>query len=96
MPNTDQHPVTYDKYGRMNYNPMFHGKQHQPWTTTDQKYLIDNYELDGPEQVSLALERTIHTIMQRACELRRKGLMKKPTKGIWHKRSASATGTCNG
>jgi hypothetical protein len=77
----------YDKYGRMKYDPEFHGKQSQPWTTADQNYLIKNYELIGPEEVSLALERTIHTIMQRASELRKKGLMAKPTKKICHKRS---------
>ena len=82
------HPagVTYDKYGRMNYHPDFHGKQKEPWTTTDQQYLIENYEMMGPEQVSLALERTIHTVMTRAYELRKKGLMKKPTTRKCHKR----------
>lgn len=78
--------VTYDKWKRMNYNPVFHGKQKQPWTTTDQKYLIDNYERDGPEEVSFALERTIHTVMQRACELRRRGVMAKPATRSYHKR----------
>lgn len=39
----DTSVVTYDKYGRMNYHPNFHGKQGEPWTTTDQQYLIDNY-----------------------------------------------------
>lgn len=83
----DQSDVTYDRWGRMNYNPLFHCKQKQSWTTTDQKYLIDNYEIDGPEAVSLALERTMHTVMQRACELRKKGLMEKPVKKVFHKRS---------
>jgi len=83
-------PVTYDAFGRMNYNPDFHSKHKQPWTTTDQQYLIDNYESDGPEAVSLALERTIHTVMQRASELRGKGLMAKPTKKSHHKRSWKA------
>lgn len=84
---TNSTPVTYDAYGRMNYNPDFHCKQKQPWTTTDQQYLIDNYVVDGPEAVNLALERTIHTVMQRACELRKKGLMAQPTKKSHHKRS---------
>jgi len=81
--------VTYDRYGRMNYHPEFHGKQKTPWTTTDQKYLIENYYLLGPEQVSFELERTIHTVMQRASELRQKGLLKPPDKRIYHKRMRS-------
>lgn len=77
---TDSIPVTYDRYGRMNYHPEFHGKQGEPWTTTDEKYLIENYEILGPEQVSLAMERTIHTVMTRAYELRKAGRMSKPAK----------------
>lgn len=79
-------PVTYDKYGRMNYHPDFHGKQKQPWSTVDQKFLIENYEQLGPEQISLELERTIHTVMTRAYQLRKKGLMPKATKRTLHKR----------
>lgn len=73
-------PVTYDPYGRMNYHPEFHGKQKMSWSTTDQKFLIENYATLGPEQISLTLERTIHTVMTRAYELRKKGLMPKPAK----------------
>jgi len=79
-------PVTYDKYGRMNYHPEIHCKQNTPWTTADQKYLIESYESIGPEQVSLALERTIHTVMTRAYELRKQGVMPKPCKKSYHKR----------
>lgn len=81
--------VTYDRYGRMNYHPEFHGKQKQPWSTTDQKFLIENYDRLGPEQVSLELERTIHTVMTRAYELRKKGLMPRPKKPTWHRRMRS-------
>lgn len=78
--------VSYDRYGRMNYHPDFHGNQGKPWTTQDQKYLIDNYEALGPEQISFSLERTIHTVMTRAYELRKKGLMAKPKKLTHHRR----------
>jgi hypothetical protein len=85
-------PVTYDRYGRMNFHPDFHGKQGMPWTTTDEKYLIENYYTDGPEQVSLSLERTIHTIMTRAYELRKAGRMVRPAKRTYTKRTrATAT-----
>lgn len=73
-------PVTYDRYGRMNYHPDFHAKNKKPWTISDQKYLIENYEKIGPDSMSFTLERTIHTVMQRACELRKKGLMPKRSK----------------
>jgi len=77
----------YDRWGRMKYHPHFHAKQYQPWTTGDEKYLIEHYENEGPEAVSLALERTIRTVMQRATELRQKGLMEKPRKKVTYKRS---------
>lgn len=86
--NTNNQPncVTFDKYGRMNYHPEYHGNQGKPWTTVDEKFLIENYESMGPEQVSFALERTIHTVMTRAYELRKKGLMAKPVKKSHHQR----------
>lgn len=87
--------VTYDRYGRMQYHPDFHGKQKDPWTTTDQQYLIDNYESMGPEQVSLALERTIHTVMTRAYELRKKGLMRKAATRTYHMRMRPMSLTSN-
>ncbi|WP_347990303.1 hypothetical protein [Methylomonas sp. AM2-LC] len=74
---------------RMKFHPLFHSKQKQAWTTTDQKYLIENYHIDGPEHVSLVLERTIHTVMQRAFELRKKGIMSKPEKRSYSKRIRS-------
>lgn len=82
-------PVAYDAYGRMKFHPDYHGKQRTPWTTTDEKYLIEHYETEGPEQVSLALERTIHTVMGRACDLRKAGRMVKPAKKQYTKRSGS-------
>ncbi len=69
--------VTYDRHGRMNYHPDIHFNQKKPWTTIDERYLIEMYECVGPDQISLALGRTIHTVMTRAYELRKKGLMQK-------------------
>jgi hypothetical protein len=81
---------TYDRYGRMQYHPAYHPNQKKTWMNADQKYLIENYVIDGPEAVSLALGRTIHTVMQRACQLRREGVMpKKPAKMVFHKRMGS-------
>lgn len=84
---SDDAPPVYDRHGRMQYHPAFHDRHGQPWTTTDQQFLIDHYDLLGPEQVSFALGRTIHTVMTRAYELRRDGLMPKPAKRGWSRRS---------
>jgi hypothetical protein len=81
--------ISFDPQGRMKYHPDFHGNQKLPWTVQDQKYLIENYDLLGPEQISLALERTINTVMRRACNLRKQGLMTKPAKRSNHKHTIS-------
>ncbi len=78
--------VTYDSNGRMQYHPDFHPNHGKPWKTAEQKYLIERYVLDGPEQVSFALGRTIHTVMAKAWELRKLGLMSKPATLIRHRR----------
>lgn len=84
--------ISYDRYGRMNYHPDFHPNQGKPWTTSDEKYLVENYEKFGPEQVSLELGRTIHTVMTRAYELRKSGRMPKPTGKRYHKRELKPQG----
>lgn len=83
-------PVTYDQWGRMKYHPEYHGKQKTPWTTTDETFLIENYAALGPEEVSLALERTVNTVMNRACDLRKAGRMPKPAKRTYTKRMRAA------
>lgn len=80
-------PITYDRLGRMQYHPDFHANQKLPWTTVDERYLVDNYEKLGPEEVSFALERTITTVMTRAYILRKKGIMPKPMRRTIHRRS---------
>ena len=82
-------PITFDAEGRMEFHPDFHGKHNRAWTTTDERFLIDNYETLGAEAVSLHLERTIQSIMRRVCNLRAKGRMAPPPTGTraWHKRT---------
>ncbi|ELH7813096.1 hypothetical protein P3597_25545 [Vibrio parahaemolyticus] len=92
MMNYNDIPVTYDALGRMRYHPDFHPNHGSPWKTTEQKYLIERYVLDGPEQVSFALGRTIHTVMSKACELRKLGLMPKPVKLKHHRRVQRSEG----
>lgn len=77
--------VSYDRYGRMQYHPDYHPNHGKPWKQPDQVYLIQRYDLDGSEQVSFALGRTIHTVMTRAYELRKAGLMPKPATQIHHR-----------
>ena len=82
-----ERPVSYDNCCRMRYHPDYHAKHGTPWTNHDEKYLIENYEKDGPEAVSLVLERTIHLVMTRAYTLRRRGKMPKRTSTTTHRRS---------
>lgn len=80
-------PIRYDNYGRMQYHPDLHPKHQEPWSYADQQYLIERYAIDGPEDVSLALGRTIHVVMTRAYTLRKQGKMAKRAPGTkLHKR----------
>jgi len=87
LPSAEQ-ATKYDSYGRLRYTPELHSKHKEPWTTVDEKFLIDNYVSMGPEAVSLALERTICTVMERASVLRKRGAMPTPTERTIHKREA--------
>lgn len=83
--------ITYDRHGRMNYHPDFHFNHKKPWSTQDQQFLIEMYERIGPDQVALSLGRTIHVVMTRAYELRKKGLMpKRSTKKHFPRNSRAA------
>ena len=70
-------PPEYDAMGRMKYHPNYHPKHKQPWSYADEKYLIENYAIDGPEAVAAALGRTIGVVMTRAFQLRKEGKMAK-------------------
>lgn len=78
--------IQFDAHGRMRYHPEFHPNQGRYWTNVDQQFLIDNYARIGPEECSLALGRTIHTVMQKAYRLRQQGLMLKPKRRANHNR----------
>lgn len=80
-------PLTFDKQGRAYYHPDFHNKHCRPWTTSDIRFLAENYYLLGPEECSLHLERTIKAVQQRALELRKSGAMVRPDKIKTHKRT---------
>lgn len=83
--------IQYDALGRMRYSPDYHAKHTKAWTNKDEQYLIENYVSQGAEAVSFALERTISTVMERACVLRKAGKMPKRQKGDpIHKRARHA------
>jgi hypothetical protein len=67
--------IKYDSYGRMMYNPEFHANDGKKWTKEDVNYLIDWYEIIGPEELSFALERTIKSVQQKVSELRKKKML---------------------
>ncbi|GCD13172.1 hypothetical protein [Clostridium tagluense] len=79
-------PIEYDKYGRMSYNPIFHENNGKPWYKEDTQYLIDWYDIIGPEEISFAIDRTIKSVMHKATLLRKGGKMKKPLKKTTCKR----------
>lgn len=79
-------PIEYDKYGRMSYNPIFHESNGKPWHMEDTKYLIDWYDIIGPEETSFAIDRTIKSVMHKVTLLRKDGKMKKTLKNVNTKR----------
>lgn len=84
----EQATYEYDAQGRMQYHPALHENHKKAWLQPDEKFLIENYVILGPETVSLAPGRTIHVVMRRACILRKAGKMRKPELGIRkHERS---------
>ena len=76
---------TFDRFGRMQFHPDFHPNHGKPWKTGEEQYLIDYYGKLGPEQVSLELGRTIHTVMQYARKLRRSGRLR--SRRTYHRRT---------
>lgn len=79
-------PITYDNSGRMRYHPAYHPNHGRAWTTADEQYLIECYDALGPEALSFALGRTIHTVMTRAYALRKQGRLATPTSRRYHRR----------
>ena len=67
--------MEYDKYGRMLYDPKIHFNQCKSWSEEDLNYLVEWLDKIGIEEMSFALGRTENTIMNKACQLRKKGIM---------------------
>lgn len=78
--------IKYNEYGRMQYHPDYHGNNGLPWSGVDERYLIDNYLKLGPEEVSLALERTIDSVMRKMYKLRKLGLVDAGHKRTYRRR----------
>ena len=66
----------YDSYGRMKYNSRIHFAQGKPWNNDDKQYLIDWYDIIGPEELSYSLGRTQGSIVNYAAKLRKQELLK--------------------
>lgn len=69
--------MEYSSNGRMKYNPEYFGQHGTPWHSDDLTYLADWYDIIGPEEMSLALERTPDSVMERVRVLRKEGAMTK-------------------
>lgn len=67
----------YDKQGRLKYNPEIHFSQGTPWSISDKQYLIDWYDIIGPEEMSYALGRTEYSIVNYVFLLKKQGLFKR-------------------
>lgn len=71
--------LEYNRYGRMKYNPFFHGNTGKPWSKEDLQYLIDWYDIIGGEEMSFALERTVGSIYTKYLQIK-KELQEQPNK----------------
>jgi hypothetical protein len=74
--------IQYDSHGRMKYDPEFHTNHKKPWTTHDQKYLIEFYNGANSNDISMALGRTVGTILDKVCTLRKQKLMPPANKKV--------------
>ncbi|EGO6069414.1 hypothetical protein KJZ24_04520 [Enterococcus faecalis] len=61
--------TNYDRYGRMSYSPELHKNQGKVWTYEEVEYLKNWYAIIGPEEMSLALERTPASVMTKASSI---------------------------
>jgi biotin operon repressor len=69
----------------MKYRADLHPNHGKPWTMPEQNYLIEHFENDGTQQISLALGRTEATIASKVQSLRKSGAMSIPERKIKHR-----------
>lgn len=62
--------VTYDNFGRMKYCPELHPNKGKAWSEDELDYLVNWYSIIGPEEMSLALGRTITSVITMAVRLK--------------------------
>lgn len=65
--------VEYDRFGRMQYNTVYHPNHGKPFTESDLEYLCKYYERDGFKLMAMALGKTEKTVAQKVAELRKQG-----------------------
>ena len=73
-----KYEIKYNKRGRMEYNPDFHGRQFKEWTPEEDEYLMKFYKYDGLANMSFALEKMESTVCSRYHKL-------KARRGKWNK-----------
>lgn len=76
--------VTEDLKFKERMHPIFcefteeiHTNHYEPWTTTEIKYVVDNYGKIPLTEMSLALGRTYRTVQRRIYELKENGTIKR-------------------
>ncbi|RXI38690.1 hypothetical protein DP129_10735 [Clostridium tetani] len=73
--------LEYDSYGRMKYNPFFHGKTGKAWNEEDINYLLQWHDIIDGEEMSFALERTVGSIYTKYPQIK-KELPEQPNKNL--------------
>lgn len=66
--------INYNRYNRMEFNPLYHFSHGKPFTESDLEYICKFYDYDGAKMTSLAIGKTEATISSKIHYLRKKGL----------------------
>lgn len=66
--------ITFDRVGRMKYNPDFHPNSGKPFTQSDLEYLCKYYYIDGVKSMAYAMGRTERVIAGKVYKLKVEGL----------------------
>lgn len=64
-------PVTYDKWGRMQYHPDFHFRHGQLYTPRELAFLVQNYRPGHVKDLQMVVGRTEHCIRSKIAYLRK-------------------------
>lgn len=65
--------MTYDKWGRMHYNPYYHENYNQRMSEEDKAYLCTFYKRGEIKTIALALGKTDKAVYQMYGHLKKRG-----------------------